>query len=85
MIKIYWIRNNILSYNVTSLINDLYLVIKDLDKEIPKDIENTFKKLLIKLNNTNNDLNNFFQVLLKIHLLVTYSIIVIQLQIIYMD
>jgi hypothetical protein len=85
MIKIYWIRNNILSYNVTSLINDLYLVIKDLDKEIPKDIENTFKKLLIKLNNTNNDLNNFFQVLLKIQLLVTYSIIVIQLQIIYMD
>jgi hypothetical protein len=85
MIKIYWIRNNILSYNVTSLINDLYLVIKDLDKEIPKDIENTFKKLLIKLNNTNNDLNNFFQVLLKIHLLVTYSIIVIQLQIIYLD
>ena len=61
MIKIYWIRNNILSYNVTSLINDLYLVIKDLDKEIPKDIENTFKKLLIKLNNTNNDLNNFFR------------------------
>jgi len=85
MIKIYWIRNNILSYNVTSLINDLYLVIKDLDKEIPKDIENTFKKLLIKLNNTNNDLNNFFQVLLKIHLLVTYSIVVILLQIIYMD
>ena len=85
MIKIYWIRNNILSYNVTSLINDLYLVIKDLDKEITKDIENTFKKLLIKLNNTNNDLNNFFQVLLKIHLLVTYSIVVILLQIIYMD
>jgi hypothetical protein len=78
-------RNNILSYNVPSFINDLYLVIKDLDKEIPKDIENTFKKLLIKLNNTNNDLNNFFQVLLKIHLLVTYSIIVIQLQIIYLD